>query len=71
MKDVKVVFKFRISEENFKSDEFQDFLESLRNGQMKKEMNELEDGEEMFENIKITYFINKKAPTKNSEASSS
>lgn len=70
MKDVKVVFKFRISEENFKSDEFQDFLESLRNGQMKKEMNELEDGEEMFESIKIAYFI-KKAHTKNSGASSS
>lgn len=53
MKEVVVVIKYRLSDENFMSEEFQDFLLSIQNGEMKKEM---EDGDH-FESIKISYHV--------------
>lgn len=53
MKEVVVVIKYRLNDENFNSDEFQDFLLSIQNGEMKREM----DDEDHFESIKISYHV--------------
>ena len=65
MKEVKVVIKMKMKDEVFLSDEFQDFLLSIKNGEMKREMNEKEEGETMFDKISIFYFVNEKSPAKN------
>ena len=62
MKEVKVVIKMKMTDAAFESDEFQEFLLSIKNGEMKKEMNEKEEGQTMFEKIKIIYFVNNKNP---------
>lgn len=53
MVTVTVKIKYNLSERNYKSDSFQEFLETIRNGEMKKEMNE----DKFFDKIKISYTV--------------
>jgi hypothetical protein len=51
--DVKVLTEYTLFEDDYKSESFQEFLESIRNGDMKREM--AEDG--YFTKIKISYKV--------------
>ena len=51
--DVKVLIEYTLFEDDYKSESFQEFLESIRNGDMKREM--AEDG--YFAKIKISYKV--------------
>jgi|TARA_R110002126_G_scaffold264561_1_gene407708 hypothetical protein len=51
--DVKVLIEYTLFEDDYKSESFQEFLESIRNGDMKREM--AEDG--YFTKIKISYKV--------------
>lgn len=53
MVSVTVTIKYKITEKNYKSDSFQEFLANIRNGEMKKEMDE----DKFFEKIKISYTV--------------
>lgn len=53
MVNVTVTIKYKIAEKNYNSDSFQEFLANIRNGEMKKEMDE----DKFFEKIKISYTV--------------
>jgi hypothetical protein len=53
MVSVTVTIKYKITEKNYKSDSFQEFLANIRNGEMRKEMDE----DKFFEKIKISYTV--------------
>jgi hypothetical protein len=53
MVNVKVIIEYKVSEKNYQSDSFQEFLQNIRNGEMKKEMDE----DKFFEKIKISYLV--------------
>jgi hypothetical protein len=53
MVSVTVQIKYKISEKHYKSESFQEFLQTIRNGDMKKEMDE----DKFFEKIKISYTV--------------
>ncbi len=53
MVSVTVTIKYKITEKNYNSDSFQEFLANIRNGEMKKEMDE----DKFFEKIKISYTV--------------
>ena len=54
MKDFVVVITFTLSDENFKSEEFQGFIDEIKEGKMREEMMS-----ELFEDIKIKYQLYK------------
>jgi len=54
MKDVVVMITITLSDESLKSDEFQEFLEEIKNGKMRDEMMS-----EIFEEIKIKFQVYK------------
>jgi hypothetical protein len=54
MKDVVVMITITLSDESLKSDEFQEFLEEIKNGKMRDEMMS-----ELFEEIKIKFQVYK------------
>jgi hypothetical protein len=51
--DVKILIEYTLPEDAYNSESFQEFLEAIRNGDMKKEM--AEDGH--FTKIKISYKV--------------
>ena len=51
--DVKVLIEYTLPEDAYKSESFQEFLEAIRNGDMKRDM--AEDGH--FTKIKISYKV--------------
>ena len=53
MKQIILNIKYIISEENFNSDSFQEFLNHIQSGDMKKEMHE----GDFFQDIKISYQV--------------
>ncbi len=53
MVDVKILIEYTMTEEAYDSASFQEFLQMIRNGEMKKEM--AEDG--YFEKIKVSYKV--------------
>lgn len=53
MVNVTVTIKYKITEKNYNSESFQEFLTNIRNGEMKKEMDE----DKFFEKIKISYTV--------------
>jgi len=62
MKDVVVMITITLSDESLNSQEFQDFLEEIKNGKMKEEMMS-----DLFQEIKIKYQVykNRKPPQPN------
>lgn len=57
--DVTLTIDYTMSEEAYRSESFQEFLENVRNGDMKNEMNE--DG--FFSKIKISYKVKENEET--------
>jgi len=53
MKEVVVIIRYKISQENYQSEEFQEFLTYVQSGEMK---NEMQEGD-FFEEIKITHQV--------------
>lgn len=53
MKEVIVIIRYTITEENYQTGEFQDFLNYVQSGDMKNEMHE----GDFFEEIKITHQV--------------
>lgn len=53
MVNVTVTIRYQVSEKNYNSDEFQEFLESIRNGKMKDDMS----NDQIFEKIKVSYTV--------------
>jgi len=53
MVTVTVNIKYQMSEEGYSSEEFQEFLESIRNGDMKREMHE----DKFFNKLNISYTV--------------
>lgn len=64
MVDIKVIIKMKLTEDKFNTDEFQEFLNHIKNGKMADDMQDESEFGNMFSLIKIFYFI-KKPPSRN------
>jgi len=59
MVDIKVIIKMRLTEDKFNTDEFQEFLDHIKNGKMAQDMQDESESGNMFSFIKTYYFIKK------------
>ena len=62
MVDIKVIIKMRLTEDKFNTDEFQEFLDHIKNGKMAQDMQDESESGNMFSFIKTYYFIKKNPP---------
>lgn len=61
MKQVKIIIKIRITDDNFNSPIFQEFIDYVKRGDLSTEMFD----EELFESLKTLCFVNKLSDKKN------
>lgn len=61
MKEVKLVIKLQLTEEKFNTEEFQEFLQYIEQGELIKDMAD----DELFLAIKTYYFIKKRPQSRN------